>query len=235
MKTKNEKIKVHITSARGPVECELAVAKVLAQLLTEGRNVGLEIEVLHRQAGQENGSLSSATLSCFGVNCRDFLQPWMGTILWIQKSPYRPNHGRKNWYIGVVEIPENQQLNWTEKELVFQAVRSSGAGGQHVNKVSSAVRVTHEPTGITVFVQDSRSQQHNRKLALLRIAEKLQQHANAQLMDQANKQWLQNITLERGNPVKVFEGTLMKEKRPDKTFASKRQALKQALQKELKH
>lgn len=225
---------IHITSARGPAECQLAAAKTLGELLSELRAKGLLVTVLERIPGDENGTILSATVQVSGQHAGHLIQPWIGTIQWIEKSPYRPQHGRKNWYVGVFELVFSDQARWNERDLVFQSVRSSGAGGQHVNKVSSAVRATHPPTGIAVFVQDSRSQQQNKKLALERIAEKLDQHFGKEIIERANQQWSQHLELERGNPVKVFRGMEFKTRRPEKSFKNKRQQLKKELYKTLK-
>lgn len=225
---------VHITTAQGPAECQLAAAKILAELLKTLRSADLSVTVLDRIAGQENGTVLSATVQVVGANATAIVQPWLGTIQWIQKSPYRPNHGRKNWYVGIFELEQPSRLNWTEDELVFQMVRSSGAGGQHVNKVSSAVRAIHPPTGTMVFVQDGRSQFQNKKRALERITAKLEEHFAQELVAGVQKQWSQHSDLERGNPVKVFTGMDFKAKKADKSFKTKRNKLKQELHKELR-
>jgi peptide chain release factor len=229
-----EKIILHITTARGPVECQLAAAKILSYMLREFRNEGLQAEVLQRTQGQENGTLVSALIEITGANASSYAKPWLGTIQWIQKSPYRPNHGRKNWFVGVHELTVPKESTWSEKDFQIQAIRSSGAGGQHVNKVSSAVRVTHLPTGISVFVQESRSQLQNKKVALKRLEQKLGEQAENELLKLAEEKWSQQTELERGNPVKTFSGMQFKPRKPDKTFKNKRVLLKRALEKELK-
>jgi len=225
---------VHITTAQGPPECQLAAAKILAELLKNLRSENLSVTVLDRIAGQENGTILSATVQVVGAHAATIVQPWLGTILWIQKSPYRPNHGRKNWYVGIFELDQKSLSSWKEDELIFQMVRSSGAGGQHVNKVSSAVRVTHPSTGISVFAQDARSQFQNKKRALERISEKLEEHFAQKLISGVQQQWSQHHELERGNPVKVFTGMDFKPRKADKSFKTKRNKLKQELHKELR-
>lgn len=225
---------VHITTARGPAECQLAASKVLGHFLDELRSANVNAMVLERTPGQENGTVLSATVQVTGKQISSVIHPWLGTIQWIQKSPYRPNHGRKNWFVGVFELKTlSVGSSWSEDDLIFQAVRSSGAGGQHVNKVSSAVRVTHSPTGISVFVQDNRSQIRNKKLARQRIAEKLEAYLNRGVAEQAEQQWSQQENLQRGNPVKVFTWMDLKPK-PKKSFKERRSKLKQEMYKELR-
>lgn len=225
---------IHITTAKGPLECQLAAGKILGALLTDLRNRGLQAETLDRIAGQESGTILSATIRVSGHELREAIQTWLGTIQWIQKSPYRPNHGRKNWFVGVFEVNQAEALSWNESEIVYQSVRSSGAGGQHVNKVSSAVRATHTPTGTTVFVQESRSQLQNKKIARERIREKLEKVQSEKLVEVVNQTWSQHHELERGNPVRTFTGMDFKPRKEVKSFKKQRSKLKNELHKELK-
>ena len=224
---------VHITTTKGPLECQLAAGKILGALLADLRNRGLQAETLDRIAGQESGTILSATIRISGHTVQEAIQTWLGTIQWIQKSPYRPNHGRKNWFVGIFEVNQTEALSWNENEVVYQSVRSSGAGGQHVNKVSSAVRATHTPTGTTVFVQESRSQMQNKKIARERIREKLEKVQSEKLVEVVNQTWSQHHELERGNPVRTFTGMDFKPKKEAKSFKKQRSKLKNELHKEL--
>jgi peptide chain release factor len=224
---------IHITTAKGPLECQLAAGKILGALLADLRNRGLRAETLDRIAGQESGTILSATIQVSGNTIQETIQTWLGTVQWIQKSPYRPNHGRKNWFVGIFEVNPAEALSWNENEIVYQSVRSSGAGGQHVNKVSSAVRATHTPTGTTVFVQESRSQMQNKKIAQERIREKLEKVQSEKLVEVVNQTWSQHHELERGNPVRTFTGMDFKPKKEVKSFKKQRSQLKNELHKEL--
>ncbi|MNX97665.1 Peptide chain release factor 2 [compost metagenome] len=188
---------------------------------------------MDRVAGAESGTILSATVRVDGNAVQGAIQTWLGTVQWIQKSPYRPNHGRKNWFVGIFEVNPAKTVSWNENEIVYQSVRSSGSGGQHVNKVSSAVRATHTPSGISVFVQESRSQLQNKKIARERIREKLENHQSEKLLEVVNQTWSQHHELERGNPVRTFSGMDFKPKKEVKTFKKQRSQLKQQLQKEL--
>ncbi|TSJ44751.1 peptide chain release factor H [Fluviicola chungangensis] len=224
---------VHITTAKGPLECQLAAGKILAALLAELRQKGVQAEVIDRTAGQENGTILSATIQINGIAIQTAIQSWLGTIQWIQQSPYRPNHGRKNWFVGIFEVNPVEITGWDENEISYQSVRSSGAGGQHVNKVSSAVRAIHKPSGTMVFVQESRSQLQNKKIARERIREKLEKVQSEKLVSVINQTWSQHQELERGNPVRTFTGMDFKPKKAEKTFKKQRNKLKQELKKEL--
>ena len=96
-------------------------------------------------------------------------------------------------------------------EFEFKAVRSSGSGGQHVNKIESGVRIKHIPTGITVMAQEERSQAQNKKLALARLNQSLNNHY-LQLKDKAQQErWTLHYQLERGNPSRTFKGEKFQE------------------------
>lgn len=224
---------LHITTAKGPLECQLAAGKILGALLADLRQKGLQAETVDRIPGPESGTILSATIQVKGIAIQTAIQSWLGTIQWIQKSPYRPNHGRKNWFVGIFEVNPAETVSWKENEIVYQSVRSSGSGGQHVNKVSSAVRATHTPSGISVFVQESRSQLQNKKIARERIREKLEKVQSEKLIDVVNQTWSQHHELERGNPVRTFTGMDFKPKKAVKTFKKQRNQLKQELHKEL--
>jgi peptide chain release factor len=224
---------VHITTAKGPLECQLAAGKILGALLADLREKGLQAEVIDRTPGPESGTILSATIQINGIAIQTAIQSWLGTIQWIQKSPYRPNHGRKNWFVGIFEVNPAKITGWNENEIVYQSVRSSGSGGQHVNKVSSAVRAIHQPSGISVFVQESRSQLQNKKIARERIREKLEKVQSEKLLAVVNQTWSQHHELERGNPVRTFTGMDFKPKKAEKTFKKQRNQLKQDLKKEL--
>ena len=217
---------IQITAGRGPAECAWAAAQVLKKILEEAEIMALKAEVIQRIAGSENGTVESAMIMIVGNDTDTFVKSWSGTIQWIGQSSFRKMHKRKNWFIGVFEMQTLQTNNFSEKDIQYQAMRSSGAGGQHVNKVSSAIRATHVPTGISTVAMDSRSQHQNKKLATERLMGKLKESELQGLRNHVNDQWENQLQVQRGNPVRTFTGSDFKKQPEPKKYKSERQKLK---------
>ena len=226
-----EKI-IQITAGRGPAECTWVVAQVLKKVLDEAQEKGLETILLQREVGQENGTVETATIAVKGQNVLPFVNSWVGTIQWIGQSQFRKMNKRKNWFIGIFEIEPQKNSSISENDIQYQAMRSSGAGGQHVNKVSSAIRATHIPTGIAVVSMDSRSQHQNKKLATERLLKKLEDETLQELKNHVGKQWENQLNIQRGNPVRVFTGSDFKKNKVEKSYKETRQKLKNDLRNE---
>lgn len=226
-----EKI-IQITAGRGPAECTWVVAQVLKKVLDEAKEQGLETTLLQREVGEENGTVETATIAIKGKNAGQFADSWIGTIQWIGQSQFRKMHKRKNWFIGIFEIEPQKNTSILESDIQYQAMRSSGAGGQHVNKVSSAIRATHIPTGIAVVSMDSRSQHQNKKVATERLLKKLEGETLRQLKNHVGKQWENQLNIQRGNPVRVFSGSDFKKNKIEKSYRGTRQKLKTDLRNE---
>lgn len=197
-------ILLQLSAAQGPDECCLAVAKALARIEAEAREAGVALDVIERDAGARAGTWRSVLLVLDGDGADALAARWDGTVQWICASPYRPQHGRKNWFIGGRRYaPPPVAL---ESEIRFETARASGAGGQHVNKTESAVRATHVASGVTVRVQSERSQHANKRAAVALIAQKLAQIAQQHEGDLRAQRRLAHHALERGAAVRVFRG-----------------------------
>jgi len=195
---------LQLSSAQGPAECELAVVKALARLQREAAAAGVQLELLEQEDGERAGTLRSVLISLEGDSENAVARAWEGTIQWTCPSPYRPRHARKNWFFGVARCAAPSAT--LPSEIRFETTRSSGPGGQHVNKTESAVRATHIATGISVKVQTERSQHANKRLAVLLLAHKLADHdAAADAAQRAQRRALHH-RVERGNPHRAFKG-----------------------------
>lgn len=220
-----EKI-IQITSGRGPAECNWVVAQVLKTFLEEATISKIKTTLLQRETGIENGTVETATILLESDNLNAFINSWIGTIQWIGQSQFRKFHKRKNWFIGIFEVDKATTTQISEHDIQYQAMRSSGAGGQHVNKVSSAVRATHVPTGISVVSMDSRSQHQNKKLATERLLQKFKDETVKQFKAEFQAQWMNQLQIQRGNPIRVFEGSDFKKQKQTKKYKQERQRLK---------
>jgi peptide chain release factor len=220
-----EKI-IQITSGRGPAECSWVVAQVLKTFIEEAKEKNIKTTMLHREIGIENGTVETATVLLESSNLNDFVNSWVGTVQWIGQSQFRKLHKRKNWFIGIFEMEKSTAIEISENDIQYQAMRSSGAGGQHVNKVSSAVRATHVPTGISVVSMDSRSQHQNKKLATERLLQKFKEETVKQFKAEFQAQWMNQLQIQRGNPIRIFQGSDFKKQKETKNYKQERQRLK---------
>lgn len=197
---------LQLTSGRGPVECEWAVAQILKHLIQEINIENLNYKIIERTSGTLHGTLQTACLELYGEKelLNQFICSWLGVIQYIGQSPFRKFHKRKNWFIEISEVSELKEINILETDIKYQAVRSQGPGGQKVNKVNTAVRATHLPTKTSVFVMDSRSQFQNKKTARDRLIEKIKLKNYENLKSQIQEKWNHQTDIQRGNPIRVF-------------------------------
>ncbi|RAJ08589.1 peptide chain release factor [Chitinophaga skermanii] len=204
-----DKLIIQISSGRGPVECARVVAKVKEKIVAHAKAAHIALDTIEEVKGDLKGTFLSVTLLAFGHGVRDVFQEWEGTIQWIAESPYRKFHKRKNWFVGVSLFDPGAAQKWNPKDVVFETCRSGGPGGQNVNKVETAVRGIHQPSGISVTVTDTRSQLQNKQLCLQRLEEKFHAVQAARLAEQQQSQWQEHNELERGDAVKVLKGNLL--------------------------
>ena len=199
---------MQITSGRGPVECQLAVAKLVPVVCKEARAAGLTAKVIDEVEARDVGLYLSVLLSVTGDNVEAFCEGWQGSIKWQCKSPLRPGAKRKNWFVAVdvLSMPDHIDDSMASKDIRTDVFRASGAGGQHVNKTDSSVRLTHLPTGLVVVSQEERSQIMNRKLALARLGQLLDQQGKDACAAAEQDRWARHEDLVRGDPVRVFVG-----------------------------
>jgi peptide chain release factor 2 len=195
---------------------------------------GYKVELIEASEGEQAG-IKSATLHIIGANAYGWLKTESGVHRLVRISPFDANARRQTSFASIWVYPvidDNIEIEVREADLKVDTFRASGAGGQHVNKTESAIRITHVPTGIIVACQTDRSQHRNRATAMNMLKAKLyeaelQKREAASALVEAGKSdigWGHQIRsyvlapyqlvkdlrtgVETGNPAAVLDGDL---------------------------
>ena len=195
-------IRLLLSSGRGPAECRMALARALDQIENEARRAGLGFDCVPGDAPDRHGP-ASAIVRIDGDSAEAFAASWIGSAQWIARRPLRPNHKRKNWFIGVFRLEAlAPPIALDERDVEFETLRAGGPGGQHQNTTDSAVRATHCLTGLSVVARGDRSQHRNRIVAMERLAAILAERAELARMQADKNAWTAHGKLQRGGAVR---------------------------------
>lgn len=199
-----KEVYILFTGGRGPLECGLAVEGVQNRFQEYLASQNVSFEIVSEKKGEIEKSIDTIVFKVL-ISERAVIDSWLGTIQWICKSPIRKSHKRKNWYIKCQEITMPNKIEINVNDVIVQTFKSSGPGGQHRNKVETAIRIIHKPSGINVTASDGKSQSQNKKKAWKKLEDKLKAE-NEKIQEGFNlEQWTSQIEIERGNPVKTFK------------------------------
>jgi len=180
---------IDIQAGAGGTEAQDWASMLLRQYLRYCERKGFKVEILEESDGEVAG-IKTATLKVEGDYAYGFLRTETGVHRLVRKSPFDSANGRHTSFSSLFVYPEvddSLEIDINPADVRVDTYRASGAGGQHINKTDSAVRLTHAPSGIVVQCQNDRSQHRNRAEAWAMLKSRLYEHELRKRMSEQQK------------------------------------------------
>jgi len=199
---------VSLSSGAGGVDAQDWAEMLQQMYLRWAQRRGMKVEIVEVTPGEEAG-IKGATMVVSGERAYGWLKSERGIHRLVRLSPFDSAHRRHTSFARVEVVPEldevtEAQIVIDDKDIRRDVFRSSGAGGQHVNKTSSAVRLTHLPTGLVVSVQNERSQHQNEEVALKILRSKLVALAQEQHLEHVQELKGEHVKAEWGSQIRSY-------------------------------
>ncbi len=197
---------IEINAGSGGTEAQDWAEMLLRMYIRWAERKGFELEELDYQPG-EGAGIKRAALSIQGDFAYGYLRSEIGVHRLVRISPFDSNARRHTSFASIMVTPElddDVEVEIDEKDLKTDTYRSSGAGGQHVNKTDSAVRITHIPTGIVVACQNERSQHKNRARAMKTLRSKLFELQQRETADKVKSIQGERKTIDFGSQIRSY-------------------------------
>lgn len=195
-----------IHAGAGGTESQDWAEMLMRMYLRWSERKGYKTDILKKSLGDEAG-IKSVTMDISGDWAYGYLKAERGVHRLVRLSPFDADHGRHTSFALVEVLPEVENdvdVNINPEDIKFEAFRSSGPGGQNVQKNSTAVRVTHIPTGIVVSCQDERSQYRNKEIALKILKAQLLERELEKKAEEQAKLKGEHITAGWGNQIRSY-------------------------------
>ena len=197
---------VALHAGAGGVESQDWVGMLMRMYLRWAERRGFESDVLDASPGEEAG-IKSATLQFSGPHAYGYLKAERGVHRLVRLSPFDADHARHTSFALVEVLPEAEEgtdIVVDPDDLKIDVFRAGGAGGQNVQKNSTAVRITHEPTGIKVSCQNERSQHQNKEIAMRILMARLVEHEMKLRAEEMARLKGEHVSPEWGNQIRSY-------------------------------